>query len=83
MSVMACDRKGCDSCMCDTLVMDHYICWNCKEDFKEFMDGKEVKIGEMQAAFLEFMRLPAAISCSNEIMDADTFLRSHFLESCR
>lgn len=38
MGVMACNRKDCESIMCDTYVDDiGYICNDCKEEFKNYL----------------------------------------------
>lgn len=40
MSVLACDKKGCENIMCDTCIDGkYYICNNCKEDFKEWLSN--------------------------------------------
>lgn len=36
MGVLACDRNGCESIMCDFYSHEHgYICWNCRDELIE------------------------------------------------
>jgi len=41
MSVLACDRKGCDNIMCDKLILNRsrYICWECWHELEEVARG--------------------------------------------
>lgn len=38
MGVMPCNRNNCGNVMCDTLIDDSYICNECKEEFKEYIE---------------------------------------------
>lgn len=41
MSVLNCSRTNCDHIMCDTYVDEvGYICNDCQEEFKEYMESK-------------------------------------------
>jgi hypothetical protein len=37
MSVLACDRRGCEHIMCNRLILDHsqYICGDCWDELRE------------------------------------------------
>lgn len=36
MGVLACDRKGCENIMCDSISHERneYLCWECKSELK-------------------------------------------------
>jgi len=44
MGVMACDRTGCDSIMCDTYIeVTGYICNECIREFKQYIENNDIK----------------------------------------
>lgn len=45
MGVLACDRRGCDSIMCDYYHHTHgYICSSCISELQEYLDQGNINI---------------------------------------
>jgi hypothetical protein len=40
MSVLQCDRNGCDNIMCDILIDNRYCCSECWAEFEEKISGR-------------------------------------------
>lgn len=56
MGVLACDRPGCDECMCSTCVENHYyVCHECKKEFAELIGDQLFDKDELLHKFREFM----------------------------
>lgn len=59
MSVLDCNRKGCENIMCDYSISGiGYVCWECRREFDEWLEkqGKEPKTeGEIKTELLAFM----------------------------
>lgn len=62
MSVLACDRNGCDNVMCDRLSHNYgYICNSCFVElqssrpmpFNVFMDSEKAKVNSIDAKYWE------------------------------
>ena len=65
MGVMACDRKGCDSIMCDKYSTEFgYICYSCLKELKGIQSNKELKFEDIH----RFMDTPKFY---NNIVDLD------------
>jgi hypothetical protein len=45
MGVKSCNRKGCESIMCDTYVDGvGYVCNGCQNEFKEYTESKNIDV---------------------------------------
>lgn len=50
MSVLACDRIGCENVMCDAMLFGNemYICWQCLAELEEYKNTWELPITEAE-----------------------------------
>lgn len=83
MGVMTCDKKGCDNILCDTLIeQNYYICNECKDEFKIWIQGQIVLCPEshdyMLDKFKEFMNIKKRSRRIKIVSDAvDNFFNSY------
>lgn len=81
MSVLSCDRKGCDRIMCDTYIPEiGYICNECKSEFKEYLGSKDLDATEMNRNELihELKHFMEKIQKgSQERISVDSFFEEH------
>lgn len=64
MSVLACNRSGCENIMCNQLILDGaaYICEDCFEELCAFRDkwpDEEMLVGEVEERIKTFMQTKA------------------------
>jgi len=77
MSVLSCNRNGCDSVMCDTYIPGvGYICRECKSEFKEYLgsDATEMHRNDLIHELKHFME---KIKFSQEQISVDAFFEEH------
>lgn len=56
MGLMICERNNCENIMCDTYIDDiGYVCFDCQDEFKEFLEGDDFTEGVIRKALKEFM----------------------------
>ena len=56
MGVMSCSKRDCENIMCDTYVDGvGYVCWECKDMFKQWMSTSETHPGRIKQEFEAFM----------------------------
>lgn len=75
MSVLACDRVGCERVMCDTLVDNCYVCEDCVQEFRESVGEEPIPRRAMLQRFRAFMKTRKIVERGEEIIDVDRFLR--------
>ena len=78
MGVMPCTRNNCGNVMCDTRIDDSYICNECKEEFKEYIE-RNVGVGYQQRRDL-VARFRVFIKTEKELIGNDDVLVDDFLE---
>ena len=53
---MSCSKRDCENIMCDTYVDGvGYVCWECKDMFKQWMSTSETHPGRIKQEFEAFM----------------------------
>ena len=65
MSVLACDRNGCDNVMCDHFIADKYVCRECLSEFEQLQledAGDSLPMDEWQRRLVRFIGTPKVIS---------------------
>jgi hypothetical protein len=82
MGVLACSRKNCDNIMCDCYIPEiGYICYNCKDEFKEYLENKG-KIDISEQEIIEELKIFMSIDknynyFSKDKIDIDNFFNNY------
>lgn len=83
MSVLACDRRGCNNVMCNRLVEERYICEECATEFREQIGEASIPIREMSKAFNAFMDGEKSVYTKNVDVTVDQCLRQDSRKTTR
>lgn len=75
MGVLACDRKGCDNIMCDTLIDNYYICYECKAEFESKIGDGSFSEAELFERFAGFMETRKSHHSEDKMITVDDFFR--------
>ena len=84
MGVMTCNKRGCDNILSDTYVQSvGYVCSECKEQFKMWLQGQTPLYLESHSfildKFKEFMDIDKENTNVDGVSDAvDEFFNSHY-----
>lgn len=78
---MACDRKGCESIMCDTCVDGAgYVCNSCQAEFKEYVESKKIDVsteGKIKRELNAFMNTEKDSYSEGSEMSVDNFFNQY------
>jgi len=81
MSVMSCNRSGCNNIMCDTYVKDiGYICYECQREFKEYLsiyDKNPTSENKIKKELKKFMSTEKDSYTRGKDITVDEFFNSH------
>ena len=78
MSVLACDRNGCENIMCDTLVhKKYYVCDECCQEFIELSGTQNFNENILFEKFLFF------IETKKKEFPTSECTAEQFLDKCR
>jgi hypothetical protein len=55
MSVLACERVGCENIMCDHMIRGYYLCNDCIDEFKMLVGDEKMTEYEFNNKFSDFM----------------------------
>lgn len=81
MGVLACNRKHCNSIMCDTYIQKiGYICYDCQSEFKKYLEKNNLNPkseGQITLELEKFMATSKDYYQEGSEMSVDTFFKEH------
>lgn len=84
MSVLSCDRAGCENVMCDCLLENWYVCNECLEEFRQVVGAKMAyqrsELVSRLKAFLEEAKPPKICEHPLDVVTVEDFIQAGYRE---